>query len=141
MNIMLGPYRVFPGLILAILLIPLPGQVLSAGVSTIFYGGDILTLAPGDRKPVEAVLLQDGRIVKIGLKEEIFKARSAATPLVDLRRGALLPGFIAVHTHPDLSAYLDTFVDLSGFTNRTPGQVWALLAQALKAAAPGEPVF
>ncbi len=109
--------------------------------NSIFMGGDIITLAPEDPGNVEAVLVQDGRIVKTGSESAILKYRKDDTRIVDLHGKTLAPGFIAAHTHPDISAYLGTFVDLSGFTNRTPAQVWARLAQAVKAARPGEPIF
>ncbi len=53
----------------------------------------------------------------------------------------MMPGFIGVHTHPDLTAYLYGFVDLSGFTHRTKEEVWAKLRQAVKETKKGEWIF
>jgi predicted amidohydrolase YtcJ len=107
----------------------------------IFFGGDILTMAPTHSGPTEAVLVENGKIVKTGSKSAIVTHRTPDTRMIDLKGRTLAPGFIAAHTHPDISAYMGTFVDLSGFTNRTPEQVWNRLAGAVSGARPGEPIF
>ncbi|MBI9077651.1 MAG: amidohydrolase [Desulfatibacillum sp.] len=90
---------------------------------------------------VEAVLVKNGRIVSVGSKEAIFAQKEPDTQWVDLQGKTLMPGFIAVHTHPDLSAYLHSFVDLSGFTNSTPKEVWARLEDTVKNAPKGAWIF
>lgn len=118
---------------------------------TIFYGGDIITMAGPtvtEESPEqseqsrqvypEAVLIQDGRISRIGTREELFTLKTEATQLVDLQGRTLAPGFIAVHTHPDLAAFFHGFTDLSGFANETPEQVWQTFRDAVRVAKPGE---
>ncbi|HEX4496328.1 MAG TPA: amidohydrolase family protein [Thermoanaerobaculia bacterium] len=64
----------------------------------IVYGGDIVTL--DDRGTVaEALWVRDGRIAAIGAKEEVMRHKTAATELIDLHGGALLPGFVEPHLH------------------------------------------
>ncbi|MCK5520747.1 MAG: amidohydrolase family protein, partial [Candidatus Marinimicrobia bacterium] len=53
----------------------------------------------------------------------------------------LMPGFIAVHTHPDISAYLYDFVDLSGFSNKSPEDVWQKLKVAIANTPKGQWIF
>lgn len=118
---------------------------------TIFYGGDIITMQsaePGAQvqstpptpstPSVEAVLVREGRIARVGSRDEIFALKSDDTVLVDLAGRTLAPGFIAVHTHPDLAAFFQGFTDLSGFANATPDEVWRSFEAAVAEAEPGE---
>lgn len=107
----------------------------------ILYGGDILTMSDTPSGVVEAVFVENGRIVSMGSRDEIFKHKTDATRLIDLKGSTLMPGFIAVHTHPDLAAYLYGFVDLSGFTYMTKDEVWARLRQAVKETKKGQWIF
>lgn len=109
--------------------------------TTIYFGGDILTMSDSADKTVESILIKNEKIVSTGSKEDIFKQRKPDTILVDLKGKTLMPGFIAVHTHPDLSAYLHSFVDLSGFTNKTPEAVWDRLDKAVKKTPKGKWIF
>lgn len=109
--------------------------------TTLYFGGNILTMSDYTDKTVEAILIKNGKIVSTGSKEEVFKQKESGTILVDLNGKTLMPGFIAVHTHPDLSAYLHSFVDLSGFTNKTPEEVWDRLDKAVKKTAKGKWIF
>ncbi|MEQ9362957.1 MAG: amidohydrolase family protein [Leptospirales bacterium] len=120
---------------------------------TIFYGGDIVTMAearmdaPSSREngsraefppAPEAILVQDGRIARIGSRAEILALKQDDTVMIDLAGRTLAPGFIAVHTHPDLAAFFYDFTDLSGFANSTPGEVWGTFEAAVADAQPGE---
>jgi predicted amidohydrolase YtcJ len=107
----------------------------------IFYGGDIVTMSDKPSGVVEAVFVENGRIVSMGPRNEIFKHKTDATRLIDLKGNTLMPGFIAVHTHPDLAAYLYGFVDISGFTYKTKDEVWARLRQAVKETKKGQWIF
>ncbi len=107
----------------------------------IFYGGDIVTMSNTPSMVVEAVFVENGRIVSLGSKEEIFKHKTDATQIIDLQGNTLLPGFVGVHTHPDLAAYLYGYVDLSGFTYKTQDEVWARLRQAVKETKKGQWIF
>ena len=64
----------------------------------IYFNGNIITV--NDKQPrVEAVLIENGRIIKTGLKEEIIKLKNEVTELVDLNGKTMLPGFIDSHSH------------------------------------------
>lgn len=128
---------------LSLLLVPLVllGCGPGAPESIIFYGGDIITMSDAKPAGIEAVLVKNGMIVSLGSRDEIFKQKTPGTRLVNLEGKTLMPGFIAVHTHPDLAAYLYGFVDLSGFTCRTKEDVWNRLRRAVKEAKKGEWIF
>lgn len=128
-------------LFVCVLLISLLAGCATTGKNRmIFYGGDIVTMSD-QQTAVEAVLVENGKIVSTGTKDAILKYRTDDTRMIDLEKKTLMPGFIAVHTHPDLTAYLYGFVDLSGFTNKTKEDVWAKLRQAVKETKKGEWVF
>lgn len=107
----------------------------------IFHGGDIITMSDKPSGAVEAVFVENGKIVATGAKDEILKHRTDDTRIIDLQGKTLMPGFIAVHTHPDLSAYLHGYVDLSGFTYRTKEEVWAKLRQTVAQTPKGQWIF
>jgi hypothetical protein len=129
------------GLVCFSLMLFLAGCESSGQNRMIFYGGDIITMSETPAGVVEAVFVENGKIVLTGTREEIFKHKTADTRIIDLEKKTLMPGFIAVHTHPDLTAYLYGFVDLSGFTNKTKEEVWAKLRQTVKETRKGEWIF
>lgn len=64
----------------------------------IYFNGNIITV--NDKEPiVEAILIEDGIIMKTGLKDDIFKFKNEGTELVDLNGKTMLPGFIDSHSH------------------------------------------
>lgn len=136
-----GTHRVFTLLIISIFLGVAGCSSNNDDTSFIFFGGDILTMNESVKESVEAVFVKNGRIISLGSKKDIFEQKESRTKLMDLKGKTLLPGFIAVHTHPDLSAYLHSFIDLSGFTNNTPEAVWEQLAIAVKNTPKGEWIF
>lgn len=107
----------------------------------IFHGGDIVTMSDKPTGAVEAVWVENGKIISTGTKDEILKHKTDDTRIIDLQGKTLMPGFIAVHTHPDLSAYLHGYVDLSGFTYRTKEEVWAKLKQTVAQTPKGHWIF
>ncbi|RDY27062.1 amidohydrolase [Romboutsia weinsteinii] len=65
---------------------------------SIYYNGTIVTV--NDKNPtVEAVLVENGNILKVGSKEEILSLEDQDTRLVDLQGKTMLPGFIDPHGH------------------------------------------
>lgn len=66
---------------------------------TIYVGGDIVTV--NDAQPTaESIALKDGRIVAVGSRIDVEKARKGtATRIVDLAGRTLVPGFIDGHSH------------------------------------------
>lgn len=103
----------------------------------IIYNGTIITMEDSLQSP-EAILAEDGEIKMIGSKKEILLLKDAKTEVIDLQGKVLMPGFIDPHTHPLVSALLLNMEDLSGFTHKTPAEVWQHLAKAVKKYAPGK---
>lgn len=71
----------------------------SAAADRIYAGGDIITI--NDAQPsAEALAIRDGRILAVGLRDEVEAAhRGPGTEMVDLAGKTLLPGFIDPHSH------------------------------------------
>lgn len=65
---------------------------------TIYYNGTILTMSK-DKEYAEAVYVEDGKIVAVGSKEEVFQKKQDDVKLVDLNEKTMLPGFIDPHGH------------------------------------------
>ncbi|MCB1174939.1 MAG: amidohydrolase [Leptospiraceae bacterium] len=108
--------------------------------AVLFYNGTIITMASASPK-AEAVYIQDGIIQAVGTEKDLRKLAAPDSIAVNLEGQTLLPGFIASHTHPELSAWLHSFVDLSGFKHSRPAAVWDTLHDAVHQARPGEWIF
>lgn len=80
--------------------------------TTGFYHGTCLTLAGQPR--AEALLLAGGRIAAVGTEAAVRAQAPAGTEWVNLRGGALLPGFIDAHSHLTALAATMGLLDLSG---------------------------
>ncbi|MCC6640867.1 MAG: amidohydrolase family protein [Deltaproteobacteria bacterium] len=106
----------------------------------IFHGGPIRTL--NERGEVaEAIAIREGAIVAIGTARDVLALAGARTQVEDLGGRALLPGFVAVHEHPTLSAIFGGVADMSGLTHSTSAEVWAALRTAVGAARKGDWVY
>jgi predicted amidohydrolase YtcJ len=128
-------------IIFVLLMLFLSGCAQPEQHSMIFFGGDIITMSDTPSNAIEAVFVQNGRVISLGSRDEVFKLKTGQTKLINLKGKTLMPGFIAVHTHPDLAAYLYSFVDISGFTLRTKEEVWSKLQQAVKGTEKGKWIF
>lgn len=67
-------------------------------MSELYYNGTILTMNDSYPK-AEAVLVEDGRIAKIGTVGEVFLYKKEDTVCIDLKGQTMLPGFIDSHSH------------------------------------------
>jgi predicted amidohydrolase YtcJ len=114
-----GPARSAPRLPLVVLLgltvwagcdgEPTPPEVTA---DLVLYAGRVIPVAPGGDE-VEAVAVTDGRIVRVGLNDEVLGLAGSGTRRVDLEGRTVLPGIVDAHTHMFNDAWrLDT--DLSG---------------------------
>ncbi|WP_439102068.1 amidohydrolase [Congregibacter sp.] len=65
---------------------------------TVFFGGPVITMDDKDRV-VEALAVEDGRIVAVGDKATVLALADSATHRVDLEAAPLLPGFVDSHSH------------------------------------------
>ena len=87
----------------------------------LFYNGDIITLE--DELYAEAVLVQDGKIAKVGKKDELMKDAGDAE-MVDLQGKTLIPSFIDPHSHffgyanSKLQVNLEDAVDFNDIADR-----------------------
>ena len=65
----------------------------------IITGGPIVTMEGDQPTIVEAVVVDDGKIVYVGTKAEAIKRQGAGTVVKDLGGKTLMPGFIDGHAH------------------------------------------
>ena len=70
-----------------------------AGADLIIHGGPILTMAGDAPAYVEAVVVDDGKIVFAGSDAEAMQQRADGTVVKDLAGKTMLPGFIDPHSH------------------------------------------
>ena len=69
------------------------------GADLILHGGPILTMEGDQPGYVEAVVVEDGKIMFAGSNAEAMKRKVAGTVVKDLEGKLLLPGFIDPHSH------------------------------------------
>ena len=64
----------------------------------VYYNGTIITLS--EKENVEAVLIENGKIIEIGNEEKIFKLiNGEEVEKIDLQGACLMPSFIDSHSH------------------------------------------
>jgi len=103
----------------------------------VLTGGPILTPSG----VVEAIGVEGSRIVRVGGRDELMRARVSGGEVIDLCGATLVPGLIEPHTHPDLCAQMYSWVDVSGFTHSSVSGVEAALRAEVAARQPGEWIF
>lgn len=64
----------------------------------VLRGGKVVTMDDG-RRIAEAIAVQDGRIVQVGLDREVAARIGPATRVIELQGRMLMPGFIDAHLH------------------------------------------
>jgi len=67
--------------------------------ATVYFGGDIITMAGDTPDYAEALVINDGKIVFVGASDEAMKVAGVGHQMVDLEGKTLLPGFIDGHAH------------------------------------------
>ncbi|AAZ24744.1 amidohydrolase [Colwellia psychrerythraea] len=77
----------------------LPKTQTSQSISSIYYGGDILTMVGDSPHYVEAVVESEGRIVFTGDKSKALNFTKNTLNHVNLQGKTMLPGFIDGHGH------------------------------------------
>ena len=113
------------------------------GADLILHGGPILTMEGDQPSYVEAVVIDDGKILFAGSQAEAMKHKAAGTVVTDLAGKALLPGFIDPHSHFIDSLALADRVNVSAppvGPASTPDEIVAALkaGAAAKGLKPGE---
>jgi predicted amidohydrolase YtcJ len=106
----------------------------------IFYNGTILTINE-QNDTFEAVAIKDGSIVAVGKYTDVFKLQGTLTKIYDLKGNTLLPGFIAAHEHPTLTAVFGGLVDVSGLSGNSNSMVWDNLKKAAETTPKGEWIY
>ena len=79
--------------------------------TTIYFGGDILTMEGEEAQSAEAVVQQDGKIAFVGNLEDAEKQFPKAGKK-DLQGKTLLPGFIDGHGHLYLTGFYNMMANL-----------------------------
>ncbi|MGL5695338.1 MAG: amidohydrolase [Peptostreptococcaceae bacterium] len=64
----------------------------------IYFNGMIVTVSDNNTTE-QAVLVENGRILKVGSNEEVLELKNESTELVNLEGQTMLPGFIDPHGH------------------------------------------
>ncbi len=99
---------------------------------TIFYGGPIVTVNAKNEE-VQALAVQNGKIVAVGSKDSVVKEwQSNSTKVVDLKGQTLMPGFVEPHVHIVVTSVFEGLgLNLSNFT--LPYDTKETLIQKMKA--------
>tara|TARA_B100000795_G_scaffold267977_1_gene253957 strand:+ start:3341 stop:5086 length:1746 start_codon:yes stop_codon:yes gene_type:complete len=66
---------------------------------TVYYGGDIITMAGDTTEYVEALATREGKIIFTGSKAAAMNRFEGKAEEVDLKGKTMLPGFIDAHAH------------------------------------------
>lgn len=67
--------------------------------ATVYYGGDIVTMAGDTPQYAEAIVIRDGKIEFVGESGEAMKIAGKGHEMVNLEGKTLLPGLIDGHAH------------------------------------------
>ncbi|WP_062310834.1 amidohydrolase [Polynucleobacter sinensis] len=99
---------------------------------TIFYGGPIVTVNAKNEE-VQALAVQNGKIVAVGSKDAVTKDwQAATTKVIDLQGQTLMPGFVEPHVHIIVTSVFEGLgLNLSNFT--LPYDTKATLIAKMKA--------
>lgn len=84
---------------------------------TIYFNGTIITV-DANEKIAQAVLVEDGKIIKVGTNDEVLALKDEKVNLVDLEGKTMLPGFIDPHGHVVATAQTLMIVTLGEVTSR-----------------------
>lgn len=106
----------------------------------IFYGGKIITMDDKNME-VEAVLVKDNLIDKVGSLEEIMKLKTDTTQMIDLKENVMFPGFIEPHIHLDLAALIDCSDYIGGLKFPKTEDVLAEIKRVISNTPEGEWIF
>ena len=78
--------------------VPEPKESASAPADIIFHNGTVVTVNARNAR-VPALAVRGNKIIAVGGLGQVMAHRGKRTEMVDLRGGALLPGFVEPHTH------------------------------------------
>jgi len=110
----------------------------AAAAGLIIHGGPIYT-GRSEQPMVEAVAVEDGRILFAGPREEAMTHRQADTEVIDLAGAAMYPGFTDAHAHLLGIGLREMTLNLEAVGSIA--ELKARVAEAVAEAGPGETVF
>lgn len=121
-----------PKLLSAVLMAQCAVTFAKGNADTIFYGGPIVTVNAKNEE-VQALAVQNGKIVAVGTKDAVTKEWQAdSTKVVDLKGQTLMPGFVEPHVHVFVTTFFERIgLNLSNFD--LPYDTMETLSQKLKA--------
>lgn len=132
--------KLVPKLLTALLMTQCTVAFAKGNADTIFYGGPILTVN-GKNEEVQALAIQNGKIVAVGKKDSVLKDWKAANTVeVDLKGQTMLPGFVEPHVHFIVTSMFEgLWFNLSNFSlpYDTPETLVQKLKGQLKNVPPG----
>jgi predicted amidohydrolase YtcJ len=67
--------------------------------ATVYFGGDIITMAGDMPEYAEALVINNGKIVFVGASDEAMEVAGKGHQMIDLKGKTLLPGLIDGHAH------------------------------------------
>lgn len=107
--------------------------IAGGNADTIFYGGPIVTVNAKNEE-VQALAIQNGKIVAVGTKDAVTKEWQASnTKVIDLQGQTLMPGFVEPHVHIMVTSVFEGLgLNMSNFT--LPYDTLDTLSQKMKAA-------
>ena len=82
--------------------------------ATMYFNGDIITMAGDSASYAEAAVVKDGKILYAGAKDEAMKQAGKGHSMVDLEGKTLIPGFIDAHGHIYITADYKRYAFLRG---------------------------
>lgn len=124
--------KLTPKLLFALLMAQCALVFAKGNADTIFYGGPIVTVNAKNEE-VQALAVQNGKIVAIGTKDAITKEwQAGTTKVVDLKGQTLMPGFVEPHVHIIVTSVFEGLgLNLSNFN--LPYDTKETLIQKMKA--------
>ncbi|OZA41995.1 MAG: hypothetical protein B7X83_00635, partial [Polynucleobacter sp. 17-46-58] len=124
--------KLAPKLLSAVLMTHCALVFAKGNADTIFYGGPIVTVNAKNEE-VQALAVQNGKIVAVGSKDSVVKEwQSNSTKVVDLKGQTLMPGFVEPHVHIVVTSVFEGLgLNLSNFT--LPYDTKETLIQKMKA--------
>ena len=122
-----------PKLLSALLMAQCAVTFAKGNADTIFYGGPIVTVNAKNEE-VQALAVQNGKIVAVGAKDAVTKEWQADnTKVIDLKGQTLMPGFVEPHVHIIVTSVFEGLgLNLSNFT--LPYDTKETLIQKMKVA-------
>lgn len=103
----------------------------------IFFNAQVVTMDEKCPK-AQAILIEDGKITKVGATKEILALKDENTQVRDLQQKTLMPAFIDSHSHLSAVAYNLLMVNASPSPTGSCDTREALLAQFQKAYEEGD---